>query len=457
MTAVILCGGSGTRLFPISRELMPKQFASLFEGDSLFQRTVKRNAPLCEKTLIVCNTEHYFLALDQLEAIGFEADRVLIEPVGRNTAPAIALAALCASQNEPLLVVPSDHLIDDQDGTYSEAIKAAQKEALEGYLVAFGIKPTYPETGYGYIKARGNIVKAFKEKPNREQAQELIAREEVYWNSGMFCFTAGAYLQALADHAPKLLEQIKAAFETAKIDEKTIRISREKMSAIDEISVDYAAMEKAKNIRVVSCAAKWSDMGSFESLYNELPKDDLGNAGKAIYIDSKNNLVIGSSRQISLIDCEDIMAIDASDALLIAKKGSGQKAREVVKALKAQGSELPKVHSIAHRPWGTYEVLDTGDRFKIKRIVVKAGKRLSLQKHFHRNEHWIVLSGAALVTLEDKVCQINANESIYIHAGCAHRLENPGKIDLVIIEAQVGDYLGEDDIVRIEDDFKRDQ
>ncbi|MDR2639635.1 MAG: mannose-1-phosphate guanylyltransferase/mannose-6-phosphate isomerase [Helicobacteraceae bacterium] len=455
MTAVILCGGSGTRLFPISRELMPKQFVSLFGSRSLFQKTIERNAPLCDQTLIVCNAEHYFLALDQLEEANLRVDRVLIEPLGRNTAPAIALAALALGEDELLLVAPSDHLIDDDNGLYSKAVEQAARFANDGYLVTFGIEPTYPETGYGYIESSGAIVKAFTEKPNLEQAKALIAKGETYWNSGMFCFSAKAYLSALAKHAPNLLAQCQAAFAAAKIDGKTIRIDREKMSAIEDISVDYAAMEKADNIRVVPCAAKWSDMGGFESLYNELPKDDCANAGEALYINSRENLVVGGSRQITAIDCENLMIIDSSDALLIAKKGSGQKVREAVKALKAQGSDLPKVHAIAHRPWGTYEVLDKGDRFKIKRIVVKAGKRLSMQKHFHRNEHWIVLSGAALVTLEGKTTLVNANESIYIHAGCVHRLENPGKIDLAIIEAQVGDYLGEDDIVRIEDDFKR--
>ncbi|MDR2152955.1 MAG: mannose-1-phosphate guanylyltransferase/mannose-6-phosphate isomerase [Helicobacteraceae bacterium] len=455
MTTVVLCGGSGTRLFPISRELMPKQFVSLFGGESLFQKTLRRNAPLCDKTLVVCNAEHYFLALDQIEEANLRVDRVLIEPLGRNTAPAIALAALASNENETLLVVPSDHLLDDSGGLYAKAVAEAARFADEGYLVAFGIKPTYPETGYGYIEACGAIVKSFREKPNLETAKELIAKSEVYWNGGIFCFSAKAYLAALAKHAPTLLKQCEAAFESAKTDEKTIRIVREKMSAIDEISVDYAAMEKADNIRLVPCAAKWSDMGGFESIYGELSKDDRGNAGEALYIDSSDNLVIGASRQITAIDCENLMIVDSSDALLIAKKGSGQKVREAVKALKAQGSELPRVHAKVYRPWGTYEVLDKGDRFKIKRIVVKPGKRLSSQKHFHRNEHWIALNGTALVTLEGKTTQINANESIYIHAGCVHRLENPGKIDLVIIEAQVGDYLGEDDIVRIEDDFKR--
>ncbi|MDR1451527.1 MAG: mannose-1-phosphate guanylyltransferase/mannose-6-phosphate isomerase [Helicobacteraceae bacterium] len=454
MTAVILCGGSGTRLFPISRELMPKQFVSLFGNESLFQKTLKRNAPLCDKTLIVCNAEHYFLALDQLDAINKKVDRVLIEPVGRNTAPAIALAAFALPKEETLLVAPSDHLIDDER-LYGEAVTAAEEFAKEGYLVVFGVKPTYPETGYGYIEAQGSVVKAFKEKPNLAQAQELISKSETYWNGGLFCFSAGAYLDALAKHAPNLFAQCEAAFKAAKIDGATIRITPDQMSAIEAISVDYAVMEKTERIRVVLCAAKWSDMGSFESLYNELPKDDCGNVGEALYIDSKRNLVVGNSRQITAIDCEDMMIVDTIDALLVAKKGGGQKVREAVKALKARGGDLPKVHAIAHRPWGSYEVLDAGNRFKIKRIIVKPGKRLSLQKHAHRNEHWIVLNGAALVTIDDQTRQINANESTYIHAGCAHRLENAGKIDLVIIEAQVGDYLGEDDIVRIEDDFKR--
>lgn len=378
-----------------------------------------------------------------------------LETLGRNTAPAIALAALTLPEDEVVLVVPSDHLITDE-AAYQKAVKEAAAFAKEGFLVTFGIRPEYPETGYGYIEADGNKVLSFKEKPDAATAQSYLQKGNYHWNSGMFCFTVKTYLAALEKHAPAMLSACRAALKGAKKEGRTARVTHEMMLAIPDESIDYAVMEKAANVRVVPCDIGWSDLGSFESLYEELPKDASGNTvSGAIHIGSKNNLIIESDRQIATIDVENLMIVDTPDALPIAQKGSGQKVRDVVKALKEQGSELHNIHLTAHRPWGTYTVLEESDRFKIKHIVVGPGKRLSLQKHFHRNEHWIVVSGTAKVTLENETMLVRANESTYIHAGHLHRLGNPGRVDLVMIEVQVGEYLGEDDIVRVEDDFSR--
>ncbi len=453
MTNIILCGGSGTRLWPISRTLMPKQFVKLFDDKSLFQLTAMRNTKLCEKLYIVSNTEQYFLAVDQLE----EESTFLLEPIGKNTAPAIALACMDIEPEETVLVTPSDHLIKNETA-YQKAVQDAKGLAKEDNLVTFGITPNYPETGFGYIEADGESVKSFKEKPDLETAKEYIQKGNYYWNSGMFCFKAGLFLQELKKYSPEIYDACQKAYENnQKIANNQKRITHELMSAIPSDSIDYAVMEKSNKVKVIPCDIDWSDLGSFDALYEELPKDQNGNTqnDKHISIDSKNNLIVTHDKQISTIDIEDLIIIDTPDALLISKKGSSQKVKEVVSKLKEKKSELTNIHTLAHRPWGTYEVLLSHDNYKIKRIIVKPGKRLSLQKHFHRNEHWIVVSGTATVTVGDEVKLIRPNESTYIKMGEVHRLENQGKIPVVLIEAQVGEYTGEDDIVRIEDDFKR--
>jgi mannose-1-phosphate guanylyltransferase len=434
---------------------MPKQFAPLFGDESLFQRTVKRNGAISDSMLIVSNAEQYFLALDQLEAIDRKEDRFLLEPVGRNTASAIALAALSIPPEEIMLVVPSDHLIKKQ-AEYERATAKATEFAQDGFLVTFGIKPKSAETAYGYIEAAGSEVISFKEKPDKNQAEEFIKRDNFYWNSGMFCFAARTYLDALRVHNDEILKTCEAAIKNAKKEGRLIRVAHSDMMKIPENSIDYAVMEKASGAKVVFCDPDWSDMGSFESLYSELEKDSYGNTlSNAITIDSRNNLILAQKRQIAAIDVENLMIADTADALLVAKYGSGQKVKEIVKALKMKNSDLPNLHATVHRPWGTYTVLESHDRYKIKKIVVKPGKRLSLQKHLHRSEHWIVVSGAALIAVEDKTLLLRPNESTYIHSGHKHRLENQGHVNLVVIEVQVGEYLGEDDIVRFEDDFNR--
>lgn len=455
MTNIILCGGSGTRLWPISRTLMPKQFVKLFDEKSLFQLTVERNSKNCTSQFVVSNAEQYFLALDQLEELNKSNNKYLLEPVGRNTAPAIALACMELDYDEIVLVTPSDHLIKDED-EYEKVLAKAKEFAKENNLVTFGITPTFAETGFGYIEAQSFDVKAFHEKPSLETATKYLEAGNYYWNSGMFCFKAGVFLEELKQYSPEIYETSLSAFENSTKD-NMIRIKHEDMMNIPEDSIDYAVMEKSKKVKVVPSNINWSDVGSFDSLYNELPKDENGNTENPnhISIDSKNNLIYGSERKIATVDIEDAIIVDTGDALLISKKGSSQKVKKVVAQLKEGNTELHNIHLTGHRPWGTYTVLEESEGYKIKRIEVKPGKRLSLQKHFHRNEHWIVVSGTATVTVGEKTEIVRPNESTYIKMGEVHRLENEGKIPVVLIEAQVGEYTGEDDIVRLSDDFKR--
>jgi len=440
MTNIILCGGSGTRLWPISRTLMPKQFVKLFEDKSLFQLTVERNSTVCDKQLIVSNSEQYFLAFNQLEEIAQTNNSYILEPIGRNTAPAIALACMSLDPDEIVLVTPSDHLIKDQQ-SYAEVISHAKELASQDYLVTFGITPTFPETGFGYIEALGENVKAFHEKPDIKTAELYVNSGNYFWNSGMFCFRAGLFLDELQKWSPAIFDASTQAYTNAAHGEMT-KVSYEDMNAIPDESIDYAVMEKSTRVKVVPSSIGWSDVGSFDAL-----SDVMAN-------DANNNFIL-SNKPVNLIDVKDLIIIDTEDALLISHKGSSQKVKEVVQHYKQTHPELTHIHRTAHRPWGTYTVLEDTPGYKIKRIMVKPGKRLSLQKHFHRNEHWIVLSGTATVTVGEKTFSVHPNESTYIKAGEIHRLANLGKIPLTIIETQVGEYTGEDDIVRIEDDFNR--
>ena len=455
MINIILCGGNGTRLWPISRALMPKQFVKLFSNKSLFQLTVERNNKFCDSTFIVSNLEQYFLALNQLDELNKTDNKYLLEPIGRNTAPAISLACMNLDYDEIVLVTPSDHLIKDEI-EYKKVVDKANVLAKEGNLVTFGITPTFAETGYGYIEADNLDVKAFHEKPNFETATKYVKDGNYFWNSGMFCFKAGVFLDELKKYSPKIHElSLKALKNLTKSD--MIKIKHDDMAKIPEDSIDYAVMEKSSKVKVIPSDIKWSDVGSFDSLYEELEKDKNGNTitDKHISINSKNNLILSDDREIVTIDIEDLIIVDTGDALLISKKGSSQKIKEVVNILKEKDTQLHNVHLTAHRPWGTYTILEDEPGFKIKKIVVKPGCRLSLQKHYHRNEHWVVLSGTATVTNGDDVFLVRPNESTYIKMGEIHRLENKGNIPLIVIEAQVGEYTGEDDIIRLEDDFSR--
>ena len=456
MTNIILCGGSGTRLWPISRTLMPKQFVKLFENKSLFQLTVERNSKVCDSQFIVSNAEQYFLALDQLEELNKTNNKYLLEPVGRNTAPAIALACMQLDYEEIVLVTPSDHLIKDET-EYGKVLEKAKELASSNNLVTFGITPTFAETGFGYIESVNTFdVKAFHEKPDFETATSYLEAGNYYWNSGMFMFKAGVFLDELKKYSPKIFDNSKIAIENAAKDE-IVRIKHDDMMNIAEDSIDYAVMEKSNIVKVIPSNIAWSDVGSFDALYEELPKDENGNTlnPNHISIDSKNNLIYGKDRKIATVDMEDCIIVDTGDALLISKKGSSQKVKQIVAEVR-KTTELHNIHLTGHRPWGTYTILEESEGYKIKRIEVKPGKRLSLQKHYHRNEHWIVVSGTATVTVGETKKYVRPNESTYIKMGELHRLENEGKIPVVLIEAQVGEYTGEDDIVRVSDDFKRD-
>ena len=465
MTNIILCGGSGTRLWPISRTLMPKQFVRLFDDTSLFQLTLKRNLSTCDKHMIVSNAEQYFLAMDQINELDsngkMKESTFLLEPIGRNTAPAIALACFAIKPEEIVLVTPSDHLIKNEEA-YNEVVAKAKALAEQDYLVTFGITPEHPETGFGYIEADGETVKAFHEKPDKTTAEKYLRsnmeqkRSKYFWNSGMFCFKAGIFLEELLKYSPDIYNKSKEAYESTD-KSHFLRVSHETMALIPEESIDYAVMEKSHRVRVVASDIGWSDLGSFDALNDVLPRDNDGNTvdENLIAIQSHNNFIYSSGRMVTLADVDDLIVVDTPDALLVSRKGSSQKIKDIVRELKGRESDLRHIHLTAHRPWGTYTVLEESEHYKIKRIVVKPGKRLSLQKHYHRSEHWIVVSGTALVTVGDKETLVKANESTYIPMGELHRLSNPGKIDVVLIEAQVGSYLGEDDIIRLQDDYER--
>jgi mannose-1-phosphate guanylyltransferase len=452
MINIILCGGNGTRLWPISHTLMPKQFVKLFDDRSLFQLTVQRNRDVCKKQFIVSNAEQYFLAVDQFDELQCSSNEFLLEPVGRNTAPAIALACFALDSDEVVLVSPSDHLIKDEEA-YIKALKVAKELAEDNYLVTFGITPTFAETGFGYIEADANNVKAFHEKPDAKTAEEYVKAGNFYWNSGIFCFKAGIFLDELKKYAPKIYEASKIAFKNATKD-NIYRIAHDDMQNIPEESIDYAVMEKSDRVKVVASDMGWSDLGSFDALYQELPKDENNNTvnKNLISVDSKNNLVYGNERKIATVDIKDTIIVDTGDALLISKKGSAQKVKQIVAEIR-KDTQLHNIHLKGHRPWGTYTILEDSAGYKIKRIEVKPNKRLSLQKHKHRNEHWVVVSGIATITLNDDIFTLTHNESTYIKAGDIHRLENKTDELLIIIEVQVGNYTGEDDIERLEDDY----
>lgn len=444
---------------------MPKQFVKLFDNQSLFQLTVERNGSVCSDSFIVSNTEQYFLALDQLGELNKTADNYLLEPIGRNTAPAIALACMELAPEEIVLVTPSDHLIKNQ-AAYNSVVLRAKELAEQDYLVTFGITPTFAETGFGYIESDGENVLSFKEKPDLKTAQKYLEENsklsiqnlplKYLWNSGMFCFKAGVFLDELQKYSPEIYNTCQTALRNASTNGMT-RIKHDDMLAIPEDSIDYAVMEKSNRVKVVASDIGWSDVGSFDALYEELPKDANGNTAcdEHISVDSKNNLVLCHGRKIATVDVEDLIIVDTGDALLVSKKGSSQKVKNVVAELKKRHSEIHNIHLTAHRPWGTYTVLEDTHGYKIKKIIVNPGKQLSLQKHFHRSEHWIVVSGTATVIVGDQTMIVRPNESTYIKMGEVHRLANDGKIPVVLIEAQVGEYTGEDDIVRISDEYNR--
>ena len=469
---VILSGGAGTRLWPVSREAHPKPFIVLPDGESLMQKTLLRAAALRPDTILtITNRDYFFITRDAYAetalAPGIALD-YLLEPVGRNTAPAIAVGALRIreqfGEDATMLVLPSDHLIRDSVA-FADAVKSAVRLAEQGYLVTFGIAPTGPETGFGYIEAdqsrklgaEGLAVRRFVEKPSREKAEEYLASGGYYWNSGMFCFRVGDFLAELARSAPEVSDAVLAAWQATSREQVPVAIDPAAFARIADISIDYAVMEKAERVAVVPGKFDWSDIGSWQALGELVPADAEGNRvqGDAVLVDSKDCFVQSDDRLVATVGVQNLLVVDTPDALLIADRSRAQDVKTVVQRLKASGHESARLHRTVHRPWGTYTVLEEGPRFKIKRIVVKSGASLSLQYHHRRSEHWVVVSGNAKIVNGEHEIILGADQSSYIPAGTAHRLANPGKVDCVMIEVQSGDYLGEDDIVRLEDNYGR--
>lgn len=476
-TPVILCGGSGTRLWPLSRTGFPKQFLCLNSRESLFQQAAKRLAALgndqitVTPTYIVGNEEHRFLALEQLREINVNLGGALLEPIGRNTAPALTLAALAAleSGDDPVLIVtPADQTVADQH-TFIQTMQKAIQTASEGAIVIMGITPNHPQTGYGYIKTsiKENLasilvdVERFIEKPDTLTAQCYLDEGSYYWNSGMFVLKASVWIKALKYFRPDIAEATYSAWEKRSIDAAFLRPGKAEFAGIPSESIDYAVMENCPGsqfaLKMVALDAGWSDLGAWDAVWNLLPKDEVGNAhvGDVIATASNNTLVHATSRLVTLVGVENLVVIETPDAVLVADKSLSQDVKHIVGKLNQQKREEQALHRKVHRPWGWYDSIDTGDRFKVKHIQVNPGASLSLQKHHQRAEHWVVVKGIAEIICGDKVITLSENQSTYIPLGEIHRLSNPGPIPLEIIEVQSGSYLGEDDIIRFEDNYGR--
>ncbi|WP_210238950.1 mannose-1-phosphate guanylyltransferase/mannose-6-phosphate isomerase [Mesorhizobium sp. B4-1-3] len=464
---VIISGGVGSRLWPISRALHPKPFIPLPEGGTLIRKTYARTVELegVDHVVTVTNRDLLFLTADEYAEVAAPEvkNTFLLEPFGRDTAAAVALAALHVAHENPdaiLVVLPADHLIVDQSGFRASVAKAAAL-AASGQIVTFGVKPDRPETGFGYIEAEGDRVLRFVEKPNAVTAAQFIASGRFFWNSGMFCFTARSMLEAMQELCPDILSSARRALEKGRTadsaDRLTVEVDRDSFAAVPAVSIDYAVMEKAGNVGFVPCGFDWSDIGSWSVLSELVPADDKGNraTGEAILHDTANCYVHSEDRLVGLVGVSDLLIVDTPDALLVAHKDKAQEVKDLYSRLKAEGHETATLHRTVHRPWGTYTVLEEGHRFKIKRIEVKPNARLSLQAHHHRSEHWVVVSGTAKVVNGESEILLTINQSTYIPCGHKHRLENPGILPLVMIEVQSGEYLGEDDIVRFDDVYGR--
>lgn len=468
LTPLILSGGSGTRLWPVSRKNLPKQFLALAGKGSLFQQTIARTRqlPAVAAPIVVASEDHRFLAAEQLLEAGIEGATIILEPLARNTAPAIALGALQALQREAdavLLVLPADHIIGDTQA-FAAAVTDAMPMAEQGWLVTFGIRPDRAETGFGYIRRAEGIsdhafrVEQFVEKPNLETAQAYLADGGYDWNSGMFLFKASRYLEELGVQAPEMLAAVRQAHAGASTDLDFVRIDREAFALVPDRSIDYAVMEKTRHAAVVPVSCAWSDIGSWSALWLTGDRDEHGNAseGDTLGIDTRNSLLRSHDRHLlATVGVSDLIVVTTPDATLVAHRDAAQDVKKIVDELKASGRSEHSLHRVVHRPWGNYDSLEEGERFQVKRIQVKPGASLSLQKHHHRAEHWIVVSGTAEVTCDDKVFLLGENQSTYIPLGSKHRLRNPGMVPLELIEVQSGSYLGEDDIVRFDDVYGR--
>ncbi|ATQ57304.1 mannose-1-phosphate guanylyltransferase/mannose-6-phosphate isomerase [Paracoccus yeei] len=470
ITPVLLAGGSGTRLWPVSRKSFPKQFAPLVGDETLFQASAKRlSGARYAAPIVMTNADFRFVVAEQMAGIGIKPAAILIEPAGRNTAPAILAAALMAAEKNPdalLLVAPSDHVVPDAEA-FGRAVERGAEAAVEGRIVTFGITPTRPETGYGYMEAEGEgdgpvTLKRFVEKPDADTARAMIADGNYLWNAGIFLFTARTMIEAFRAHAPDYLEPVQAALDEAQKDLGFLRLAPEPWDRLPDLSIDYAVLEKAANLSVVRHSGHWSDLGGWDAVWRETQAATAPERGAVVddrstAIDCDNVLLRSQDEGIEVvgIGLKDVMVVSTKDAVLVAGMDRAQDVRKAVSALKSKGARQAETFLRDHRPWGWYETLALADRFQVKRIVVNPGAALSLQSHFHRSEHWIVVSGTARVTVDDTVTLVTENQSIYVPLGAVHRMENPGKVPMVLIEVQTGSYLGEDDIVRYEDVYSR--
>ena len=471
ITPVLLCGGSGTRLWPLSRKSYPKQFVPLVGEETLFQASARRlSGPGYGAPLVLTNSDFRFIVTEQLNEAGIDPGAILIEPEGRNTAPAVLAAALYLEQSDPdalMLVAPSDHVVPDAPA-FRAAVEAGTEAARRGQLVTFGIKPTHGETGYGYLElaedpgdfaARPLSLTRFVEKPDAARAEEMVAAGNYLWNAGIFLFSVKAILTAFVAHAPGLMEPVRAAVSSGKPDLGFLRLAPEPWGTAEDISIDYAVMERADNLSVVPFAAGWSDLGGWDAVWRESARDARGVAlsGPATALDCDNTLLRSEDETLEVvgIGLKDIITVAMPDAVLVADATRAQDVKQAVAALKKKSARQAEAFPKDHRPWGWFESLVVGERFQVKRIVVHPGAALSLQSHHHRSEHWIVVEGTARITVDDEVKLVSENQSVYIPLGAVHRMENPGKVPMVLIEVQTGSYLGEDDIIRYEDIYAR--
>ncbi|PLW77759.1 mannose-1-phosphate guanylyltransferase/mannose-6-phosphate isomerase [Cohaesibacter celericrescens] len=472
ITPVLLCGGSGTRLWPLSRKSYPKQFVPLVGDETLFQASAKRlTGPDYAPPIIVTNSDFRFIVTEQLIDEGIDPGAILIEPTARNTAPAVLAAALWQAQTDPnalMLVAPSDHVVPDAHA-FRAAVEVGCQAARDGKLVTFGIKPTHAETGYGYLELTEDIgaaetrvigLERFVEKPNSEDAETMVSSGRFLWNAGIFLFSVKTIIEAFRAHAPNLIAPVEASVKQARADLGFLRLDPESWAKAQDISIDYAVMERADNLAVVPFSAGWSDLGGWDAVWRESARDELGVAtsGRATSIECTNSLLRSEDDSLEVvgIGLKNIITVAMPDAVLVADVSRAQDVRKAVEALKAKKAHQAESFPLDHRPWGWFESLVIGQRFQVKRIVVHPGAALSLQSHHHRSEHWIVVEGTAKVTVDEDVRLITENQSVYIPLGAVHRMENPGKVPMVLIEVQTGSYLGEDDIIRYEDVYARD-